>query len=117
MTRGERSKSTSPVSSDQGKNPRKRRETPASKLRKPKKGGSARGREKLRFLVNSIAATRGTLARLTCGFYEGWVSERELRVLCYALRTIGSLFYQGDVEDLQARIAELEKKVLGRETT
>ena len=68
-------------------------------------------RLKMRFLVGDLPAVRGTLSRLAKGFDDGWISERELKTLVYALRSIGSLFLQEKELEIERRLAEIEREV------
>jgi hypothetical protein len=88
----------------------------ASSSKRPRKTGKRQARttrtnerKQLRFLVGDLAATRKTLGRLAKGFFDGWVSERELRVLTYALGQIGRMYVTEMELDIGARLDELEK--------
>ncbi len=62
----------------------------------------------LRFLVGDMSATRQTLSRVAKGYYDGFVSEREARTLCYLLSAIGKMFVTEMELDVEARLSALE---------
>ena len=92
------------------------RKPPNAKALNAKKAARTRrsprqiARVKMRFLVGDLTAVRGTLPRLARGYFEGFIGERELRVLVYALRSIGDLYLKERELEIEKRLDEFEQK-------
>jgi hypothetical protein len=77
----------------------------------PALGDHAGDREKVRFMVSSMADTRGTLSRILRGYLKGTFSEREVRIMVYGLRAVAAMHAEEDARDLDARLTALEEKL------
>lgn len=109
-TRRKASKKSSAKTPARSKKARKPSKSAARGKGKGSKDTRGERRKKMRFLVGDISAVRGTLARLSRSYFEGDVSEHELRVLTYSLRSVGGMMLMETEKDLDKRLSALEDR-------
>jgi hypothetical protein len=71
-------------------------------------------RAQIRFLVGSLPAVRGTLARLSHSFFLGDIGEHTLRALTYSLSAIARMFIVESELQIEERLRALEESERNR---
>ena len=91
-----------------------RSKTPRKPARRRAPSTRKERRAQIRFLVGSLPAVRGTLARLSHSFFLGDIGEHTLRTLTYSLSAIARMFIVEEELNIDTRLRALEESEKNR---